>query len=197
MATKKKRAYGAPAIKPARKGEKYQLGVIVSGVTKKALVEAIKVSGRSISREAEHLIERCLHYDRMMDAMRTNLAQMEKGNVEAVLHRLGYRPMRDLATGKVAWCEPGHPAIVGHTATAGRVGFEPWQPGELEATLEQTAIMRRAAGISDEEFERRTREKLEEADKRPLWDADAAFDRLAEIEEAAGLPAPKKDDDPA
>jgi len=133
-------------------------------------------SGRSISREAEHLIERALAYDRMMDAMRTNLAEIEKGNVEAALHRLGYTPIRT-AHGKL-WAPPGYPGIE-------RSGFEPWQPGE------------QAAGIGDEEIERRNREKLEEADKRPKWSATDALDRLSQIEESATMPAPKKDDNAA
>jgi|SRR5215831_14424667 len=165
---------------PARKGTRFQVNILLSAAAKDHIVAAAKASGRTTSSEAEHLIERARTVDRLMDAMRTDLAQIERGNIQAVLHRLGYMPVRDLATGKMAWCEPGHPAIVC------RSGFEEWKPGELQT-----------AGISDEETERRNREKLQAADERPNWAADAAFDRLAEIEEAAGLATPKKDDDAA
>src|SRR5215831_5430472 len=62
MATRKL-GYGAPPIKPAMRGRKYQIGVLVSGPTKNAIVASARVSGRSLSREAEHLIERCLAFD--------------------------------------------------------------------------------------------------------------------------------------
>ena len=53
-----------------------------------------------MSAEAESLIERCLVYDDTMQAMRATLAEMEKGNVDAALWRLGYRPRREMIDGK-------------------------------------------------------------------------------------------------
>jgi hypothetical protein len=152
-----KRRHGPPTT-PARIGQRFQIGVIVAGPTKKLIMEAAKVSGRSISREAEHMIERSAAFDTILKHMRTSLEEMEKGGVEAVLSRLGYVPIRDAATGKKAWAEPGYPGIE-------RSGFEPWKPRELEADLERAAAMRRAAGISDEDIERSNREKLRQADE--------------------------------
>jgi hypothetical protein len=152
-----KRRHGPPTT-PARKGQRYQIGVIVAGSTKKLIMEQATASGRSISREAEHLIERAVAYDRILKHMRSSLEEMEKGGVDAVLFRLGYTPIRDAATGKKAWAEPGFPGIQ-------RSGFEAWKPGELEADLERAAIIRRAAGISDADVERGNREKLRQADE--------------------------------
>jgi hypothetical protein len=169
MTAAKRGRRGAPPIKPAKKGERYQIGVIVAGTTKKLIVEQAKISGRSISREAEHLIERAVAYDKIMKAMSNTLEELRQGSVEAVLFRLGYVPIRDAATGKKAWAEPGYPGIE-------RSGFESWKPGELEAALERTAIIRQAAGITDEDIERTNREKLRQDER-----------------QATGAPAPKDD----
>jgi hypothetical protein len=161
-----KRRHGPPTT-PARVGQRFQIGVIVAGPTKKLIMEQAKISGRSISREAEHLIERAVSYDRVMKHMRSTLEEMEKGGVEAVLMRLGYTPIRDAGTGKKAWAEPGYPGI-GHS------GFEAWKPGELEAHQEQAAVLRQAAGVTDEDVERSNREKLQRANEDPTPKDDAA-----------------------
>jgi hypothetical protein len=60
---------GGRPIKKVPKGERTQIGVIVGGNTKALLLKAMKGSGRTISREAEHLIEKALAYDQMLKAM--------------------------------------------------------------------------------------------------------------------------------
>jgi hypothetical protein len=62
---------GGRPIKKVPKGERTQIGVIVGGNTKARLVKAMQQSGRTISREVEHLIEKALAYDDMLRAMST------------------------------------------------------------------------------------------------------------------------------
>jgi hypothetical protein len=68
-------------------------------------------NGRSISEEVEVRVERALQYDKVLAAMNRSLAEMEKGNVEATLQRLGYTWGRD-GNGKKAWAEPGFDGAV-------------------------------------------------------------------------------------
>ena len=56
------RKRGRP-VKKVPKGERTQIGVIVGGKTKARLLKAMKESGRTISREVEHLIEKAHAYD--------------------------------------------------------------------------------------------------------------------------------------
>jgi hypothetical protein len=67
-----------------------------------------------MSAEAESLIERCLVYDDTMQAMRTTLAEMEKGNIEAALRHKGFTVERRVIDGKVwkSFREPGYPTVV-------------------------------------------------------------------------------------
>ncbi len=160
---------GGLPVKRVRKGQKTQVGVIMSYEARKLLVAAAKDSGRSISRQAEHEIERAFAFDKVLAATRSTLEQMEGGAVDAALLRMGYVPIRDAATGKKAWLEPGYPGIQ-------RSGFEGWEPGEAAAT----------AGGNDEG----NAEKLRRADIGPVWDADVALQRLDRIAD----PPAKKDD---
>jgi hypothetical protein len=125
-------------MKAARKGRRYQIGVIVTGETKTLITQAAKASGRTISREVEHLIERVLTYDATLRAMRTTLEEMEKGSIDAVLVRKGYTPIHPLMDPDglprakpsggfwTVWAEPGYPGIQ-------RSGFEEWTPAERAA----------------------------------------------------------------
>ena len=54
---------GGRRIKKVPKGERTQIGVIVGGNTKARLLKSMKESGRTISREVEHLIEKAHAYD--------------------------------------------------------------------------------------------------------------------------------------
>jgi hypothetical protein len=131
---------------------------------------------RSISEEVEARIERLAAFDSVLAAMSTGLAQIAQGNLEVELRKAGYAPLRD-PRGTV-WLPPDHPA------NPGRSGFVAMEPGEVAA--------REAAG-TDEEHQRRIDEKIAEADKRARFDADAAIERIEEVEEISKAPA-KKDD---
>jgi hypothetical protein len=61
---------GGRHIKKVPKAERTQLGVIVGGKTKSRLLKAMKESGRTISREAEHQIEKAFAYDSMLASMK-------------------------------------------------------------------------------------------------------------------------------
>jgi hypothetical protein len=93
--------------KPARKGRRYQIGVIVTGETKAVIDAAAKASGRTISREVEHLIERALGFEHMFESMRTTLAQIESGSITSALRRKGYTPVR--TPHGEAWLPPTYP----------------------------------------------------------------------------------------
>jgi hypothetical protein len=184
---------GRKPAEPSRKGNRFQVNVLLSVEMKNRVLAAARASGRSVSREAEHQLERALAVEDALAAMHTSFAEIQKGNFEAELWRRGYTPIRqpghDWKHWKL-WAEPGFPGVQPG-------GFEAWREGELEASLEQTAAIREAVGIDEAEIARRNAQALREADERPKWDADAAVDRLAKIEEAAGLAAPKKKDDAA
>src|SRR5256885_3024959 len=105
---------GGRRIKKVPKGERTQIGVIVGGKTKALLLAAMKESGRTISREAEFLIEKALVYDSTLAAMKRTLEEIEKDNVEAALWRKGWRPVRETdKDGKIwkLWAQPGYPGI--------------------------------------------------------------------------------------
>src|SRR4051794_34274863 len=117
---------GGRRIKKVPRGERTQIGVIVGGKTKALLLKAMQESGRTLSREAEHLIEKALAYDSMLASMKRTLDEIARGDVETALRRLGYPMQRQVLGGKAwkSWGEPGHPAIQAS-------GFEPWKEGEL------------------------------------------------------------------
>jgi dissimilatory sulfite reductase (desulfoviridin) alpha/beta subunit len=101
-------------LKKVPKGERTQIGVIVGGKTKALLLKYMQESGRTISREAEHLIEKATVYDSTLASMKRTLEEIEKDNIRAALWRKGYRPKREMIDGKVwtAWVEPGYPGPV-------------------------------------------------------------------------------------
>ncbi|HJZ32101.1 MAG TPA: hypothetical protein VKF35_13390 [Hyphomicrobiaceae bacterium] len=113
---------GGRPVKSSRKGARYQIGVIVTGATKAVIAKAAKTEGRTISRQVEHMVERCLQYDRIFAAMGKTAEEIQRGNLEAALFRAGYPVKRRMIDGKVwkSWLEPGHPVIV--------------EPGEIVTT---------------------------------------------------------------
>jgi hypothetical protein len=110
---------GGRRIKKVPKGERTQIGVIVGGNTKARLLKSMKESGRTISREVEHLIEKAHAYDDVVATVtRTpgpphpgDLEEIQRRNLEADLARLGYPMQRRIIDGKVwkTWAEPGFP----------------------------------------------------------------------------------------
>jgi hypothetical protein len=113
-----RRKRGRP-LKKVPKGERTQIGVIVGGKTKALLLNAMQQSGRTISREAEHLIERALAYDEVVATLKRtpgpphpdDLKEVRRSSLEAELHGLGYPMQRQIINGKVwkTWAEPGFP----------------------------------------------------------------------------------------
>lgn len=128
MSTKQKLST-APAkrtgrpIKEARKGRRYQIGVIVTGETKSLIAARAKESGRTISREVEIMVERLLQYEGTLKRLYGTIEEMERGRVEATLVRLGYTPICPTNTKDgeppakerggywMVWAEPGYPGI--------------------------------------------------------------------------------------
>lgn len=90
-------------IKEARKGRRYQIGVIVTGQTKSLIAAKAKESGRTISREVEQMIERLLQYEGMFG--------MDADALPTLLRHRGYTrvAITHLRTGQrsFAWVEPG------------------------------------------------------------------------------------------
>jgi predicted transcriptional regulator len=98
---------GRPPMKPPARGQRVSLGLKVTAEIKRHLDSAARVSGRTQSQEAEHLIEEGLQSRRMLDVMRTTLAEIERGSVEAAFRRQGYTPVHS-PHGKI-WLPPGYP----------------------------------------------------------------------------------------
>jgi hypothetical protein len=110
---------GGRRIKKVAKGERTQIGVIVGGDTKARLLKAMQQSGRTISREAEHMIQKALAYDEMVATLKRmpgpphpdDLKEIRRSSLEAELHSLGYPMQRRIINGKAwkTWAEPGFP----------------------------------------------------------------------------------------
>jgi hypothetical protein len=77
--------------------------------------------------------------------------------------------------------------IVEKAAARAASGFKAWEEGELAASLESDAAVRKAVGITDEEVERSNREKLQAADNLPPRDVAADLARLDRIERGEEL----------
>jgi hypothetical protein len=111
---------GGRPIKEARKGKRSRISVDISAPTKALINSRAKASGRTLAREAEIMIEGFVTYQEMMERMRQTLDEMQRGNVEAALWRLGYTPVRRVIDGKAwkLWAEPNFPGLE-------RSGFKP------------------------------------------------------------------------
>jgi hypothetical protein len=92
---------GRPPKAPAS-GKRVSLGLKVRAEVKRLIDQAAQDSGRTQSQEAEALIEKALTYDSMLSSMKTSLAEIENGNLEAAFRRAGYAPIR-LADGTKGW----------------------------------------------------------------------------------------------
>ena len=100
---------GGRPTKSSRKGARYQIGVIVTGATKAVIAKEAKNEGRTISRQVEHMVERCLQYDRIFAAMGKTAQEIQQGNLEAALFRADYKVERRVIDDKIwkVWLEPG------------------------------------------------------------------------------------------
>jgi hypothetical protein len=94
-------------MKAARKGERYQIGVIVTGATKAIIAREAKTEGRTISRQVEILIERALQYDRTLAAMNKTIEEIRRGNIENEFRHQGHTPVR--TPHGVVWFPPNFP----------------------------------------------------------------------------------------
>ena len=56
----------------------------------------LKATGSTQSQVAERLIERALHYDRMLSAMNTTMDEIRRGNLEAAFRAEGYSPIHSI-----------------------------------------------------------------------------------------------------
>ena len=105
---------GRKPAEPSRKGNRFQVNVLLSVEMKNRVLAAARASGRSVSREAEHQLERALAVEDALAAMHTSFAEIQKGNFEAELWRRGYTPIRqpghDWKHWKL-WAEPGFPGV--------------------------------------------------------------------------------------
>jgi hypothetical protein len=75
--------------------------------TKGRLDASALANGRSQSAEIEALIEKALNYDEVLRGMRTSVAEIVKGQVEAAMRSAGYITHRT-PHGDV-WLPPGYP----------------------------------------------------------------------------------------
>jgi hypothetical protein len=169
---------GRPA-EPAGAAQRYSLGLKVTAEMKNLIDQEARRSGRTQSQVTELLLEKAITYERVVSGLNTTLEQIQRGHLEAALRADGYRAVHS-PYGDI-WLPRDYPL-------GQRSGFKPWDEGEVE----QSAAAREAAGISEEEIERRNQAQLEKAENLPRWSATDALDRLSEIEESAT--APKKDD---
>jgi hypothetical protein len=100
-------------IKDARKGRRSRISVDVSAPTKALIARRAKESGRTLAREAEIMIETSVVYLTMQARTGMSIEEMQTGNVDAALWRLGYTPIRTVKDGKPwkLWAEPGFPGV--------------------------------------------------------------------------------------
>jgi hypothetical protein len=106
LKTRREPRIGRP-IKEARKGRRYQIGVIVTGDVKAIVARRAKKSGRTISREVEMMIERLLQYEQAFDQMKTSIEELRRNGVDSEFRRQGYMSVAT-AHGNI-WFPPGLP----------------------------------------------------------------------------------------
>jgi hypothetical protein len=121
-----------------RPPKRVQFATSFSGETKARIEKLARETGQSQRQICEHLIELALLFRALGES------------VPATLFRLGYTPKRT-AHGPI-WYPRGHPEA------PPRGGFEPWQPGELEALSYQAVGVAPLPELSAEERERNERE---------------------------------------
>jgi hypothetical protein len=83
---------GRPVRAP-QSGQRYALGLRVSAEIKQMLDETARRTGSTQSQVAERLIDRALHFDRMLSAMNTTMDEIRRGNLEGAFRSEGYSPI--------------------------------------------------------------------------------------------------------
>lgn len=94
-------------MKPPAEGKRVSLGLKVTAQVKAHIDAVAQESGRTQSQEAERLIERALHYDQILEDMRTTVQKIKDGNIEAALRAAGYRSLHS-PHGKI-WVPKDYP----------------------------------------------------------------------------------------
>ena len=93
--------------RPPDEVKRMALSLRVTPTVRKLLDNAAAEAGRSISQEAEMMIERAIQYDRTFEAMKTTMEKIKTGNIEAAFREIGYRS-EVTENGKI-WLPPEYP----------------------------------------------------------------------------------------
>jgi hypothetical protein len=72
---------------------RHQVGLIITAEMKQTLERMAEESGRTQSQVAEWLMDRCIHYDRMLNVMNVSMEHIRSGNLERALREEGYTPV--------------------------------------------------------------------------------------------------------
>ena len=94
-------------VKALDGGKRYPLNMRTTKETRDRLEKAAADSGRSLAQELEFQLERVFHYDHVFENMKRSIEEIQKGNLEAELHRAGY--IHRYTEYGDAWLSPGHP----------------------------------------------------------------------------------------
>jgi hypothetical protein len=96
MTTSTQKKIGRPPVKAPTKTEKRaQIGFFVRADIKRQLMAASKLSGRTLSAEVEHLIERGLMADQIAKLSGTTQDAIYRQTLTAVMGRYGLAPVWD------------------------------------------------------------------------------------------------------
>lgn len=132
-----------------RTTRRQQLNMRVTDEIRAKLEAAAEVAGRNLTQEVEWRIEQSFEWQaafgearEWLETQKSKIADIERGNVKAALHRLGWHPLHT-PDGDL-WAEPGvykgpksgfrDPAEL--TAPAPAAG----DPNDLEATIKRAVI---------------------------------------------------------
>jgi hypothetical protein len=111
MTTSKEIKTGRPRGRPPEFVGRYHATVRLTPQRYADIKGNADIARRSINEEIEARLERLAAFDSALAAMGTSLEQIKQGNLEAELVRGGYSAIRDAATSKKLWVEPGFPGI--------------------------------------------------------------------------------------
>jgi hypothetical protein len=105
---------------PGETPKRVQVNIIMAIKTRELITKLASDEGVSLGRACETLIERCLTYDRVVEAMARDLQTIRSGHLDEALRSQGYRPMKT-PYGR-AWVPARYPVTRGFEAGAGKVG---------------------------------------------------------------------------
>jgi hypothetical protein len=109
MRKEKAKRIGRPMKAPTR-GERVSLGLKVTAETKRRIDSAARATGLTQSQEAERRIELSYHYERVLkslDEASALIAELNRGNAEKALDRLGWGKVLDPRYGGFVYVPPG------------------------------------------------------------------------------------------